>query len=78
MSIRIGRNIIDTRDWNLDDFDTVIAVLRKERHRKAKAEELKNRMIDLIVEARENNFDFIDKDFGNVLTQVDFELYDNE
>lgn len=77
MSIRIGRNIVDTRDWNTEDYDTVIKELRAERSRKAKAEELKERMIDLLNEARENSFDFVDKDFGNIWTAADVELYDN-
>ena len=77
MSIRIGRNIVDTRDWNTEDYDTVIKELRAERARKVKAEELKERMIDLLNEARENSFDFVDKDFGNIWTAADVELYDN-
>lgn len=77
MSIRIGRNIVDTRDWNMEDYDTVIKELRAERSRKAKAEELKERMIELLNEARENSFDFVDKDFGNIWTASDVELYDN-
>lgn len=78
MSLRIGRTIIDTRDWSVEDYDVVIRDLRKERARKLKAEELKNRMFDLLNEANENNFDFIDKDFGNVIRPVDIELMDNE
>lgn len=77
MSIRIGRNIVDTRDWNMEDYDTVIKELRAERSRKAKAEELKERMIELLNEARENSFDFVDKDFGNIWTASDVELLDN-
>ena len=78
MSVRIGRMIVDTRDWNMEDYDVVIKELRKERARKGKAEELKLRMEALLNEAKENNFDFIDKDFGNVIRPVDVELYDNE
>lgn len=78
MSLRIGRTIIDTREWSVEDYDVIIRDLRKERARKAKAEELKSRMTDLLNEAKEEGFDFIDKDFGNVLTPTDFELYDNQ
>jgi len=78
MSIRIGRNIIDTRAWSVEDYDVIIKELRKERARKGKAEELKLRMETLLTEAKENNFDFIDKDFGNVIRPEDVELYDNE
>lgn len=78
MSIRIGRNIIDTREWNMEDYDVIIKELRKERARKGKAEELKLRMESLLNEAQEAGFDFIDKDFGNVIRPVDVELYDNQ
>lgn len=78
MSLRIGRTIIDTRDWSVEDYDVIIRDLRKERARKAKAEELKTRMTNLLNDAKEEGFDFIDKDFGNVLTPTDFELYDNQ
>lgn len=78
MSLRIGRTIIDTADWSSKDYDVIIRDLRKERARKAKAEELKTRMTELINEAKDNNFDFVDKDFGNILNPNDFELYDNE
>ena len=78
MSLRIGRTIIDTVDWSSKDYDVIIRDLRKERARKAKAEELKTRMTELINEAKDNNFDFVDKDFGNILNPNDFELYDNE
>lgn len=78
MSLRIGRTIIDTADWSSKDYDVIIHDLRKERARKAKAEELKTRMTELINEAKDNNFDFVDKDFGNILNPNDFELYDNE
>ncbi len=78
MSLRIGRTIIDTRNWSVEDYDVIIRDLRKERARKGKADELKLRMENLLNEAKENNFDFIDKDFGNVLTSTDFELLDNE
>ena len=78
MSLRMGRVIIDTREWTLEDYEAVIRDLRKERARKAKAADLQNRMNALIEEAKENNFDFIDKDFGNVIRPEDLALYDNE
>ena len=78
MSLRIGRTIIDTSNWSAEDYDVIIKELRKERARQAKAEELKNRMFDLLNEARENHFDFIDKDMGNIITPVDIDLYDNQ
>ena len=78
MSLRIGRTIIDTRNWSVEDYDVIIRDLRKERARKGKADELKLRMETLLNEAKENNFDFIDKDFGNVIRPADIELIDNE
>lgn len=78
MSLRIGRTIIDTCDWSVEDYDAIIRDLRKERARKAKAEELKSQMLELIADAKENGFTFIDKDFGQVWTCNDFELYDEQ
>lgn len=78
MSLRIGRTIIDTRDWSVEDYDVIIRDLRKERARKGKADELKLRMENLLNDAQEAGFDFIDKDFGNVIRPVDVELYDNQ
>ena len=78
MGLRIGRTIIDTRNWSVEDYDVIIRDLRKERARKGKADELKLRMETLLNEAKENNFDFIDKDFGNVIRPADIELIDNE
>lgn len=78
MSLRIGRTIIDTRDWSVEDYDVIIRGLRKERARKREADELKLHMETLLNEAKEKNFDFIDKDFGNVIRPVDVELIDNE
>lgn len=78
MSLRIGRTIIDTRDWSVEDYDVIIRDLRKERARKAKANELKSRMMELLQDAKAEGFDFVDKDFGNVWTPTDVELYDNQ
>ena len=78
MSLRIGRTIIDTRDWSVEDYDVNIRDLRKERARKGKADELKLRMENLLNEAKENNFDFVDKDFGNIWRPEDIQLIDNE
>lgn len=78
MSVRIGRTIIDTSNWSVEDYDVIIRDLRTERARAAKARELKNRMISLISDAKDAGFDFVDKDFGNILTVTDFELYDNK
>ena len=74
--MRIGRIIIDTDNLNVEDIDTIIRELRAIRTRKLKVEELKNRMVELIADAKENGFTFVDKDFGQVWTGNDVELYD--
>lgn len=74
--MRIGRMMIDTDNLSIEDMDTIIKELRAIRARKLKAEELKARMLELIADAKENGFTFIDKDFGQVWTGNDVELYD--
>lgn len=74
--MRIGRMVIDTDNMSIEDMETVIRELRAIRARKLKAEELKTRMLELIADAKENGFTFIDKDFGQVWTGNDVELYD--
>lgn len=74
--MRIGRTIIDTDNMNAEDLDVIIKELRAIRARKLKAEELKTRMLELIADAKENGFTFIDKDFGQVWSGNDVELYD--
>ena len=74
--MRIGRTIIDTDNMSTEDMNVIIKELRAIRARKLKAEELKTRMLELITDAKENGFTFIDKDFGQVWTSNDFELYD--
>jgi len=76
--MRIGRMIIDTDNMSIEDMDTIIREMRAIRARKLKAEELKNRMLELIADAKENGFTFIDKDFGQVWTGNDVELYDEQ
>ena len=74
--MRIGRMMIDTDNLSIEDMDTIIKELRAIRARKLKAEELKTRMLELIADAKENGFTFIDKDFGQVWTGNDVDLYD--
>ena len=74
--MRIGRMVIDTDNMSIEDMETVIREMRAIRARKLKAEELKTRMLELIADAKENGFAFIDKDFGQVWSGNDVELYD--
>ncbi len=76
--MRIGRVIIDTDSMSVQDMDVIIKELRSIRARKLKAEELKNQMLELLADAKENGFTFIDKDFGQVWTGNDVELYDEQ
>ena len=74
--MRIGRVIIDTDNMNIEDIDVIIKELREVRARKRKAEELISRMNELIADAKENGFTFVDKDFGQVWMGTDCTLYD--
>ena len=74
--MRIGRTIIDTDNMSIDECTALINELREIRNRKRKAEELLQRMTELITDAKENGFTFIDKDFGQVWTPQDVTLYD--
>ena len=76
--MRIGRIMIDTDNMSIEEMEAIIREMRKIRARKLKAEELKNRMLELIADAKENGFTFIDKDFGQVWTGNDVELYDEQ
>ena len=76
--MRIGRTIIDIESLSIEDMKTIereIHILRKRREEK---ESFKNRMQELLEEAQAAGFDFIDKDFGNVIRPVDIEMYDNQ
>lgn len=75
--MKIGRTIIDTDNMTTDELSTLITELCKIRRRKLKAEELVNRMTDLLADAKAEGFDFIDKDYGNVITPNDLSLYEH-
>ena len=75
--MRIGRTIIDLDSLTTEDLTMVINEARRIRKRKEEAESYKLRMHVLLTEAKEAGFDFIDKDFGNVIRPEDVELYDN-
>lgn len=76
--MRIGRTIIDIESMNIEDLRTIEMEIHALRKRREKAESFKTRMKDLLEEAHEAGFDFIDKDFGNVITPTDIDLYDNK
>ena len=76
--MRIGRTIIDIESMSIEDLRAIETEIHALRKRREKAESFKTSMKNLLEEAQEAGFDFIDKDFGNVIRPVDIELYDNQ
>lgn len=76
--MRIGRVIIDTDAMSIEEMDAIIREMRKIRARKLKAEELNSRMNDLLAEAKENNFIFINEYTGQVLPQEYIKVIDEQ
>jgi hypothetical protein len=74
--MRIGKVMIDTDNMSIEELTTVIKELRDIRKRKEQAHALEMRMNDLIVEAKDNGFTFIDNACGFVREVDDFTLYD--
>lgn len=75
--MRIGNIIIDTDNMTANEIDVLIKELRAVRARKHKAEELNARMAELLREAEENQFDFIDKDLGFCVRFDELKLIDS-
>ena len=76
--MRIGRTIVDIESLSIEDLRTIEHEIHALRKRREQAENFKIRMKNLLEEAQEAGFDFIDKDFGNVIRPIDIELYDNQ
>lgn len=76
--MRIGRTIIDIESLSIEDMRTIEHEIHALRRRREKAENLKGQLLDLINEANAAGFDFIDKDFGNVIRPEDISIYDNQ
>lgn len=76
--MRIGRIIIDTDAMSIEEMDAIIREMRKIRARKLKAEELNSRMNDLLAEAKENNFIFINEYTEQVLPQEYIKVIDEQ
>ena len=74
--MRIGRVMIDTDSMSIEDMNTILKELCAIRARKLKAEELKTRMMELLTDARENGFTFIDQDSDQIWTGNDIVVYD--
>jgi hypothetical protein len=76
--MRIGRINIDTDAMTVKELNDIINELTKIRGRKIKAGHFMDAMHDLLEEARTAGFTFVDKDFGQVLQQNDFVIYDEQ
>ena len=76
--MRIGRTIIDIESMNIEDLRTIEREIHALRLRREMAESYKAQICNLLEEAKAEGFDFIDKDFGNVIRPVDIEVYDNQ
>lgn len=76
--MRIGRTIIDIESMSIEELKAIEHEIHDVRRRKEQAENFKAKMINLLFDAKEAGFDFIDKDFGNVITANDIEMYDNK
>ena len=75
--MRIGRFILDTDSMSIDELTTIINKLRQIRSRKEHLAALETEMTNLIAHANELGYDFIDKDFGNVIQTHDLVVVDN-
>ena len=76
--MRIGRFILDTDNMSIDELTAVINKLRQIRSRKERRQEFETEMTNLIAHANELGYDFIDKDFGNVIQSHDLVGVDNK
>jgi len=74
--MRIGRVMIDTDSMSIEDMNTILKELCAIRARKLKAEELKTRIMELLADAKENGFTFIDQDSDQIWTGNDIVVYD--
>lgn len=74
--MRIGRTVIDTDNMSIEELTIIIKELQGTRKRKEQTHALQMRMNDLILEAKEHGFTFIDKAYGFVREVDDFTLYD--
>lgn len=74
--MRIGRTFIDTDNMSIEELTMTIKELRDIRKRKEQAHALQMRMNDLILEAKEEGFTFIDNACGFVREVDDFTVFD--
>lgn len=74
--MRIGKIMIDTDNMTIEELTTLIVEFRKIRARKQAELDLRTKMNDLILEAKEQGFTFIDNACGFVREVDDFTMFD--
>lgn len=74
--MRIGKILIDTDSMSIEELNMVINELWDIRERKGQARALQAKMNDLILEAKEEGFCFVDKDCGFIRETDDFKVFD--
>lgn len=74
--MRIGKTLIDTDSMSIEELNMVINELWNIRERKGQARALQVKMNDLILEAKEQGFTFIDNTCGYVREVDDFTMFD--
>jgi len=74
--MRIGKIMIDTDSMSEEELKIIINELSTIRARKREEATLRTRMNDLILEAKEKGFTFIDNACGFVREVDDFTLHD--
>ena len=73
---KVGNALVDTENMSVEELREVINVLRKVNDRKIAMRNYRERMNELIMSARNDGFDFIDKTCGFVHEIDDFTVYD--
>ena len=73
---KVGNALVDTENMSVEELKDVINVLRKVSDRKIAMRNYRERMNELIMLARNDGFDFIDKTCGFVREVDDFTVYD--
>lgn len=76
--MRIGKIMIDTDNMDSEELRALEQEFRRIRKRKEQAENLSRRLNELIIEAKDEGFTFVDKDFGQVIMGDDFTVFDEQ
>ena len=76
--VRIGGTMINTDIMSADEMDILVDIFSGIAARKRRAEYFTEQLEHLIEDAQSEGFDFVEKDYGNILTAGDWEIVDNE